>query len=210
MFQAQAKEGAGAGGSDSLCGVLRHSNEQNQIMSHTMDFTATSYKNSCAGRPEISTGTAKNNHMKRLEGADSPEMGFLESWRQPPVQSTIPSGGKPPQPLAVAKSYKSISRACSHISDRPINLSGLSGIVRMILGILVQIVCRQCALSAALDHTGTSGWEVLQPTPGKTHFIPEEYDCWSNSPHRKGKKPFRLVRILTIKHQDKTGFRHKQ
>lgn len=106
-------------------------NVQIQIMSNTMDFTAMCYKNSCAGRPEIFTGTAKNNHMKCLEGADSPEMGFLESWRQPPAQSTIPSRGKPPQPLAVAESYKSISRACSHISDRPINLSG-PGIVRII------------------------------------------------------------------------------
>lgn len=125
MFEAQAKERAGAGGSDSLCMVLGHSNVQNQIMFHTMDFTAMCYKNSCAGRPEISTGTAKNNHMKCLEGADSPEMGFLESWRQPPVQSTTPSRGKPPQPLAVAESYKSLSRACGHISARPINLSGL-------------------------------------------------------------------------------------
>lgn len=128
-----------------------------------MDFTAMSYKNSCAGRPEISTGTAKNNHMKCLEGADSPEMGFLESWRQHPVQSRISSGGKPPQPLTVAESYKSISRACSHISDRPINLSGLCGIVRIILWILVQIMCRQCALSEARITRGPRGGKFCSP-----------------------------------------------
>lgn len=76
---------------------------QNQIMSDTMDFTAMCYKNSCAGRPEISTGTAKNNHMKCLEGADSPEMGFLESWGAASSTEHDSQQGKTSPPLAVTE-----------------------------------------------------------------------------------------------------------
>lgn len=82
---------------------------QDYIMSNAIDFTAMCYKNSCTGKVEITTDVAKNNHVRCLERADSPEAGLLGSQRKSQAQRIIPRGKSPPQPLAAAESHKYIS-----------------------------------------------------------------------------------------------------
>lgn len=57
------------------------SNVQDYIMSNAIDFTAACCKNSCTGKAEIATDVAKNNRVRCLERADSPEVGLLGSHR---------------------------------------------------------------------------------------------------------------------------------
>lgn len=109
------------------------------------------------------------------------------------------------------------SKPCSHISDRPINLSGFPCCQNYSVNFVnaVQIVCRQCALSAAFppQSQGSPG-KGLYPTLGSPRFtlakpisflrntIMGQKPCG-----RKGEKAFTKMRILTIKCQDRTGFR---